>query len=197
MRNRIILIVVLTFCIQTVNAQTSARPSSLGVSFTLTDFLSANRIRNNSFEQVIRTKSFADINEMSPGLAITYFRGVQKHIDLALSLNAAYLTYSYRDRPASRTNNLLLEADASANLKMFPDNYFFSPYIIAGIGGSKYKNNYGAILPLGGGFKFNFFNEASLFITAQYRVGITRETTNDHFQFGLGLSGSLSGSKGD
>lgn len=197
MRNRIILIVLLALGVQTINAQTSSRSSSLGVSFTLSDFVTADRIRNGSFDQVIREKNFADFNEMSPGLAVTYFKGLLNHVDLGASLNAAYLNYPYRDRPAARSNNLLLEADISLNLKMFPDNYFFSPYLIAGIGGSKYKETYGAILPLGGGLKFNFFNEASLFITAQYRVGITTETTNNHFQFGFGLAGSLSGNKSE
>ena len=91
--------------------------------------------------------------------------------------------------------SLLLEADASVNLKMFTDDYWFTPYLIAGIGASMYENKYGAILPLGGGMKLNLFDEGALFITAQYRVGLTTETTNYHFVYGIGIAGTLGGGK--
>ena len=72
---------------------------------------------------------------------------------------------------------------------MFPEKYVFTPYLIAGLGASRYKSSYGAFIPLGGGFKVNFFDEASLFISSQYRIPLTKETNNYHFVTSLGISG--------
>ena len=69
------------------------RPKALGVSFFLNDFVSPERIRTTSLSQVLSDKSMAKIKEMSPGLAVTYFKGIRKHIDIAASLGAAFLRY--------------------------------------------------------------------------------------------------------
>jgi len=171
------------------------RPQSIGVSFIMNDFNTASRIRNGSVEQVIREKSWAKFKEMSPGLAVTYFKGLHPNIDFAGTLGASFVNYPIPNKPASSGENLLLEADASLNLKMFTDDYWVSPYLIAGIGASKYKGYYGAIIPLGGGLKVNFFDEFSLFATAQYRVGVTKETTNYHFLYSFGVAGILNAAK--
>ena len=178
---------------QTTTTTNNIRPKALGVSFILNDYATAQRIKNGSFEQVIREKSFSKIGQMSPGLALTYFKGLQKHIDFAGTLAASFVNYPVSGRTSNSSDGFLLEADASVNLKMFSENYVFTPYIIAGVGASKYKNYYGAFMPLGGGVKFNLFNEAAIFITAQYRLGITPETTANHFMFSFGIAGLIGG----
>ena len=56
------------------------RPKALGVSFFLNDFVSPERIRTTSLSQVLSDKSMAKIKEMSPGLAVTYFKGIRKSV---------------------------------------------------------------------------------------------------------------------
>jgi OmpA-OmpF porin, OOP family len=177
------------------HAQGSLRAPALGVSFVMNDFGTAQRIRSGSIEKVFRDKSWSKFREMAPGIALTYFKGLHSNIDLASTLAATYVNYPLRNKPAGPSDALLLELDASLNFKMFPESYWVSPYLIAGVGASKYKNYYGAILPLGGGIKVNFFDEAALFVTAQYRVGLTTETTNYHFMYNIGIAGVLHGSK--
>jgi len=177
---------------QLAQAQKSnLRPAAIGVSFIMNDFATAQKIRGGSIEKVLREKSWSKFSDMSPGLGITYFKGLHSNIDFAGSLNGSYVSYPFRNKPARANDALLLEADASLNLKMFSDEYWVSPYLIAGVGLSKYKSYYGAILPLGGGVKVNFFDEAALFITTQYRVGLTTETTNYHFMYSIGIAGKL------
>jgi hypothetical protein len=59
------------------------RPPALGISFFLNDFTTADRIRTTSLSQVLADKKWAKPKEMSPGIAITYFKGLTKHVDFS------------------------------------------------------------------------------------------------------------------
>jgi OmpA-OmpF porin, OOP family len=185
-------LVVLFLLAQGTYAQNnSIRHRAIGVSFILNDFTTAQRIRNGSIEQVIREDRWAKFAEMSPGLAVTYFKGLQKHVDFAATLAASFVNYPLPDKPAFASDGLLLEADASLNLKMFSEDYWFTPYLTVGAGGSQYKGRYGAFIPLGAGLKVNFFDEASLFVQTQYRIPVTYATTNYHLMYSVGVSGII------
>jgi OmpA-OmpF porin, OOP family len=167
------------------------RPKSLGVSFVMNDFATAQRIRTGSMETVLREKQWGKFKDMSPGLALTYFQGLASHVDFAGSMIISYVSYPIPNKPPTTTDALLLEADASVNLKLVTDHYWVTPYLSAGLGASRYKGYYGAILPLGAGFKVNLFDEAAVFMNAQYRVGVTIETTASHFVYSIGVAGVL------
>jgi OOP family OmpA-OmpF porin len=169
----------------------SVRPQAIGVSFVLNDFTTAQRIRSGSLEKVLREKKWAKFADMAPGLGLTYFKGLNKHVDFAGTLTASFVNYPFPKRPPTPSDGLLLEGDASVNLKMFSDDYWFTPYLSLGVGASKYSFYYGAFIPLGGGFKVNLFDEASLFITTQYRVPVTTENANYHFSYSIGVSGVI------
>lgn len=184
--------IVLCFLSTNIFAQSKPiRPQALGVSFLMNDFTTAQRIRGGSLSQVFRDKKWAKFNEMSPGLALTYFKGVKSYIDFAGTLAASYVSYPFRNKPASSSDALLLEVDASAQFKMFDESYVVTPYISAGVGASKYKGYYGAFIPLGLGFKVNLFDEASIFLGSQYRVPVSYETSNYHFMYSFGISGVI------
>jgi len=166
------------------------RPKAIGVSFFLNDFITPNRIRTTSLSQVLSDKKFARMREMSPGLAIHYFKGVSNHVDLAASIGGSFINYPMPNK-VFFNDNFLLEASATVNLKMTTEHYWVQPYLIAGVGGHKYKYFYGAFLPVGLGLKVNFWDEAHLFITSTYRVPVTLETSNYHLQHSIGLAGVL------
>ncbi len=191
MKKIIAICVLLTIIFQDSIAQTQVRGRSIGVSFLMNDFKTPSRIRSGSIEQVFRDDKWAEFSEMDPGLALTYFKGIHKKVDFAGTLAASYVNYPFPKRKPFDGKSLLLEADASLNLKMFSDAYWFSPYLIAGIGASKYKNSYGAFIPLGAGFKLNFIDDVSLFVNTSYRVPVTSETANYHLMYSLGVSGKL------
>ncbi len=166
------------------------RPKALGISFFLNDFVTPNRIRTTSLSQVLSDKKFAKMKEMSPGLAITYFKGISKHVDVATTLGGSFVKYPMPNKTFS-DDKFLLEGNASLNLKMTTEKYWVQPYISLGVGAHKYMKYYGAFLPLGLGLKVNFFDEAHLFITSTYRVPITLETSNYHLQHSIGFAGRL------
>jgi OmpA-OmpF porin, OOP family len=166
------------------------RPKALGVSFFLNDFETANAIRTTSLNAVIRDKKWTKIGQMSPGLAITYFKGIRKHIDVAASIGGSFVAYPMPNKNFI-DDRFLLEANAAVNLKMVSEKYWVQPYIIAGVGAHKYRSYYGAFMPLGIGFKVNFFDEIHLFINSTYRVAVTTETSNYHFQHSIGIASAL------
>ncbi len=166
------------------------RPKAIGVSFFLNDFQTAARIRNTSLSQVISSKQFAALSEMNAGLAVHYFQGVRKHVDVHASLGGSFLRYPMPGKTFT-SDKLLLEATGSVDLKMTTEKYWVQPYITLGVGGHVYHKYYGAFLPLGLGLKVNFFDDVHLFVTSTYRVPVTTETANYHFQHNLGIAARI------
>ena len=181
----------LAFFAQDNFAQTDiVRSKGIGVSFIMNDLITPQRIRSTSLASVLRDKQFAKLKEMSPGLAISYFKGFTPHIDFAATIGGSFVNMQLSGKTSER-DHLLLEVDASANFKMFTEEMKVNPYLIAGIGASKYTDIYGAFMPLGGGIKSSFVNDTQIFIQLQYRVPVTPEANNYHFQMSLGVSGLI------
>jgi len=168
------------------------RPAAIGVSFILNDFTTADRIRSGSLSRVFANKQWAKLKEMAPGIAVSYFKGLRKHIDFAGTLAGSFVNYSLLDRPASSDEKFLLEADASVNLKMVSEKYWVQPYLIAGVGAQMYGGTYfGAFIPTGVGMKVNLFDDAHFFVNSQYRIPVTKETVNYHFFNQIGIAGRI------
>ena len=166
------------------------RPKAVGVSFFLNDFLTPDRIRTTSLSTVLSKKQFAKMRQMSPGLALHYFQGVTNHVDFAASLGGSYINYPMPNK-VFFNDQFLLNANASVNLKMTTEKYWVQPYIIAGVSAHKYREYFGATMPLGLGLKVNFFDDVHLFLTSTYSVPLTTETANYHLQHNFGVAGAL------
>lgn len=166
------------------------RPKALGISFFMNDFVTASRLRTTSLGQVLRDKKWAKLSEMSPGVAIHYFKGITRHIDYAVTLGGSFVNYPMSGKTFA-TDNFLLEGNASLQFKLTTEKYWIQPYLSVGVGGHEYKWLYGAFAPIGLGFKINFFDEAHLFVSSQYRIPITNETSNYHFQHSIGVAGVI------
>lgn len=167
------------------------RGQAIGVSFIMNDFITPQRIRSSSLSSVFRQDRWAKLKEMAPGLSINYFKGLKRHVDFSASITGSFLNIPLADKPLLKGDKFLLEVDATVNLKMFSDRYWFTPYLIAGIGASSYSEYFGAYIPVGGGLKVNFFDEAALFVTSQYRIPVTPETNNYHFMNSIGIASTI------
>ena len=195
MKKFIALLVLLAFFATDGKAQTKlVRSKSIGVSFIMKDFVTPQRIRSSSLSTVLKDKQFAKLKEMSPGLAIHYFKGFTPHIDFAATIGGCYVKMPLEGKTFER-DHFLLELDASANFKMLTEAATVNPYLTAGIGASKYTDIYGAFIPLGAGIKGNFVSETQIFLQIQYRIPVTTESIAYHFQFSFGVSGLLSKKK--
>jgi outer membrane protein OmpA-like peptidoglycan-associated protein len=165
-------------------------PKTLGVNFFVNDFTTPQRIRTTSLSKVLADRAFAKLRDMTPGLSITYSKGISKHVDWAATLGGSFIKYPMPNRSFS-DNNLLLEAAANLHLKMVSDKYWFQPYINLGISAHRYKVYYGGSMPLGLGLKIRLLDEAYMVVNSTYRVPLTTETANYHFQHSIGFAGRL------
>lgn len=176
---------------QTTLAQSATiRPKAVGISFLFADYVTAGRIRSTSLKRVLADKQWAKLTDMGTGIGVHYFQGLLPHMDFAGSFNSSFIK-SFRAERNEDGSDLLMEADASVNLKVFTDAYWFTPYLNVGVGASSFKGNYGAIIPLGIGFKLNLFDEAAFFLNTQYRIPVTSEVNTYHFIYALGIAGTI------
>ncbi len=166
------------------------RPAAIGVSFFLNDFETAHLIRTTSLSQVLSKDQWAKTKNMSPGLAVSYFKGVTKHIDFAGTLAGSFIQYPYTEH-TYYNDRFLLAGDASMNFKMVSEKYWVQPYLIAGIGVQMYSHRFGAFIPAGLGFKVNFWDQTHLFVTTQYRVPVTTSEVSYHFFNQIGIAGRV------
>ena len=89
---------------------------------------------------------------------------------------------------------MLLEGAATLNLKLLSDKYCFTPFLTAGIGGSKYIGYYSAFMPFGVGAQVRLIDEVYLLLNSQYRVPIT-ENGSYHFYHSVGFAANLTKKK--
>src|SRR5882672_6579581 len=74
------------------------RPKAIGISFFLDDFETASKIRSTSLSKVIGNHDWTKMKDMNSGIAINYFQGMSKHIDLSASIGGCYLIYPMPDK---------------------------------------------------------------------------------------------------
>src|SRR5215218_5987874 len=191
MRKILAYLLLLAFFSQNSFAQTSTvRRPSIGFSLIANDYITAERIRSSSLASVLRDKQVASFKEMGHGLAVHYMKGFNPHIDFNASIAGSFVKFQLPGKTIGQ-DDFLLEIDGSANFKMFEDATTVNPYIVAGIGASKYTNVFGAFIPLGVGIDVNIFNEARFFTSLQYRVPVTTEANQHHFQISFGIASFL------
>jgi len=193
MKKLLASVIALYSLLITAHSQTIApiRQSAIGISFTLTDFITAQRIRSTSLTSVLNDKAWAKVKEMAPGFALSYYQGLLPKIDLAATFNGTFVEYPFPDKPSSGNTSFLAEFDASAQFKLVTENYWFIPYADLGLGAHVYKSYFGAFLPVGIGFRINFFDEAGINFNSQYRIPVSPETANYHFFHTIGVYGII------
>ena len=181
------LLFIFLSLLTTVKSQQSfIKPPALGVHFFLTDFNTPVKIKNNGIGQLFSP----DTKSMKPGLAFSYLKGLSNHIDLAIAASGCFVDYTIKNKPAFGENDLLLQLTAMANLKLNTDKKFFTPYITAGAGISKYKSYYGIFIPAGIGLQFNFKNDVYILIQSHYSFALTNNVS-DNLYHSIGIAGNL------
>lgn len=165
------------------------RPA-IGIHFFGNDFVTPQRIKATSLSEVLNNKQWAKFGDMNFGFAANYMRGLTNKLDFSTTLGVSFLEYPIENKQSSGDDGALLEWDAMVHAKMLSDKYWVSPYLSAGIGASKWKGYYGAIIPVGVGIQVNFFDEAFLLINSQYRLKVTNTTAN-HFYHSIGFAGNI------
>ncbi len=162
----------------------------IGVSFILNDFQTATDLRAGGLANVIKAKQWSKTKRMSPGMAVTYVEGLCSHVDFVGSLAGSFVEYPVPNKPTTNNNALLLEASATANLKLVSDNYYFNPFVTLGVGASKFKGYYGGFIPAGVGVQLRIMDGIFVLVNSQYRIPVT-ENVAYHLYHSFGIVANL------
>ncbi|MBL7729196.1 MAG: OmpA family protein [Dinghuibacter sp.] len=168
----------------------NTRKNTFGIHFFLNDFQTGRALDTAKVKDVLDRNDWYKPSRMSPGFAISLTRGLLPNIDFRGTFSASFEDYPFKKKATTGLNAFLGELDLSVNLKAVNDKHWVIPYLTAGIGGSIYKNNIGAIAPVGVGLQLNLFNETYVDLSTQLRMGITDNTTN-HLYHSLGIAGNI------
>ena len=168
------------------------KPAALGVNFFFNDFKTAADIEKNGLGRVIRDRNLFKSDRLDPGIAISFLKGLSNHVDFIGTLGGSFVNYPASNSlvTSSVSNNFLLEATASVNVKLLSDNYCVVPYADLGVGASKYLSSYAAFIPVGIGLQINLFDEAFVLINSQYRFEVTDKAAR-HLYHSLGITGRI------
>ncbi len=170
-------------------AEQKKRPS-LGIHFLMNDFYTAQSLRTSGLSTVLESKSWQKGKNMTAGMAVSYEQGLSNKLDFVGTLSGTFVKYPINGKPAALNTSLLLEGTAAVNLKLLTDNYFFNPFLTAGIGASKYRGYYAAFMPFGLGAQIRVADETFIVWNSQYRVPVT-ENASYHLYHSLGVVSSL------
>lgn len=188
---KIILSLLSVGLIFTAAAQSDyIKEPALGIHFFFNDFQTATDIRTLGITRVLTDKQYGKMDRLKPGIALSYIRGVSDHVDFAATLSLSSSEYILPDGTGSGADAFLVEAAATANLKLLTDKHFFTPFLTVGLGASQFSSHYGAFIPLGVGLQFNILNSAYIIINSQYRARVT-EDVSYHFYHSFGIAGAI------
>jgi hypothetical protein len=73
-------------------------------------------------------KTSGKLKDMSPGLALNYITGLNRHFDFTSTLTGSISDYTTKDGTTLGQDNLLLEGDVSLKGKLFSNRYWVSPF---------------------------------------------------------------------
>ncbi|MEO6406967.1 MAG: hypothetical protein ABIY51_03460 [Ferruginibacter sp.] len=189
MRKCFFLLLIMAAC-TIANAQDYKKSPTFGIHLILNDFKTAAQIRSDGLANVLNSKQWSNTKRMVAGLGVSYINGINEHVDYAISLSGSYVDYPIPNSVSDGQQNLLLEAVATANLKLISDKYIVVPFLTGGIGASKYKGYYGALIPIGVGLQIKVIEGTYILLNSQYRIPASNTTVAYHFyhSFGVGVS---------
>lgn len=191
MKKIILSLLSLFICAVSFAQNDNRKLPSLGVHFFLNDFATAADIRAVGLANVIRDKQYSKIKRMAPGLAISYIQGLSTHLDFAGTLSGSFLNYNVPNaNNIDSREQLLLEAAATANLKLLSDKYCINPFITAGLGAFSYRKSFGAFAPIGVGLQFKIADGVFALVNSQYRIPVTDRAVY-HFYHSAGFTSPL------
>ena len=177
-------------CIIAIAQNDYKKSPSFAIHFIANDFQTATDLRTSSLNKVLNDGDWKKISRMGTGAALSYLQGFTNNIDFAATLSGSFVDYPVPVRGRQGNQNLLLEAAATANVKLLTDKYFVNPFLTFGVGASTYQGYFGAFLPTGVGIQVKLAPNAFFLLNSQYRIPVT-ENAAYHFYHSIGFAQSF------
>jgi outer membrane protein OmpA-like peptidoglycan-associated protein len=179
MKHLFIVILILS-CLPVLNAQEESRIKrpTIGLHFFYNDFITPGRIKVDGLGDVLKNKDWNTFNNMEGGFGLDYLQGITRNIDLVGTFNGSRVDYQLPSGILYGSTHYLLDINAGAHLKLLPDRYAVSPFLIAKAGFTAYKDFRGFSLHPGAGIQFSLFKESFIFSTVEYRAALGNKLSN-------------------
>lgn len=189
---KIFIVILLAACFGSVKAQSASakKAPTIGLHFFYNDFASAQSIKINGLGTVVKNNLWTRPNNMQGGFGVDYMQGVAKKFDAVGAFNASWVDYLMPSGILYGSNNFLLDVNAGVHVKMFTERRAINPFLIAKAGYASYKNLHGFTLNPGAGIQANFFNEALVLLTAEYRKAWGNSISNQLY-YSIGIAANF------
>jgi OmpA-OmpF porin, OOP family len=158
------------------------KSATFGIQFNLADFKAPIGIRTPGSGKVYST-----VREMSKGMGLTYTKGLNNKIDLAVTANAMFYDYPNLSSTVLSKKAFVPELEGALHIRPYGDNHLVAPYIVAGLGGAYVEEKFGAYAPLGFGVQVNLQSLTYITLQSTYRATLTPDNNDDNLFFSLGL----------
>ncbi len=166
------------------------KPSIFGIHFNLADYKAPIGISTPGSGRV-----YSSVREMTKGVSLSYIKGINNKIDLAVKLNGMFYDYPNLSSTVLSKQAFVPEAEAALNIRPYGDNHLIAPYIIAGIGGAYVEKKVGAYSPLGFGVQINFQSSTYVTVQSTYRASWIKDAIDDNLFYSLGVHQTIGNSK--
>jgi outer membrane protein OmpA-like peptidoglycan-associated protein len=170
------------------------KPTTIGIHFFYNDFQTPFNINTNSLSFVLKNNIWNKPPKMQGGFGLDFTQGLTKKIDLNGNLNTSWVNYLLPGNIPFGSNNLLLDLNVGANLKLLTDQHIVVPYLSVKAGFSKYKNLSGVNIIPGVGLQINAFKEAFINTSFEYRAPLGNNLSPQLF-YSIGISTNISKKK--
>ena len=191
MKKILSLLLALSLFITGFAQKNNIKNKSLGVTFFINDFQTAEDLRNLGIQRVLQQDKEFNGSRRDYGLGLTYIQGLSNHVDFVGSIGGSFDKFNNKNIGTVTNSHFLIEATALLNFKLLPDNYAVVPFATLGVGASKYLGYYSAIAPVGLGLQVKLFDETFLLLNAQYRIPVTNNASY-HLNYGVTIVGNIS-----
>ncbi len=169
---------------------TQIKKPTIGLHFFYNDFRTAQLINSSSLGDVLKNKLWNKPQNMEGGFGIDYIQGLNKHIDLIGTFNGSWVDYLLPGNTFYGSSNFLLDLNAGAHFKLLTDRHIFTPFLIAKVDYSKYKNISGFSFAPGAGLQVNLFKEAFVLATIEYRSALSSSISNELY-YSIGIATNI------
>ena len=193
MKQKLTLILALALLATSAFSQKSKKMGSdnkkgsvIGIHFDLADYNGPLGIKNPSTGKV-----YNKISDMDKGISISYWKGLTSRLDFSVKANGIFKDYSAIYYGRTGKTEIGLELEPTLNLRAFPDKALFNPFLTAGIGAGLYTGRFAAYVPAGIGVQANLNDLTYLFLQAQYRWTLKKETNGDNLFYSFGIAQNI------
>lgn len=162
-----------------------------GVHLTAHDFTSGSILKQSGLSGLFAGNEWKNMSNFGPGLSVSYMKGLSNTADLQANLGVGSVRYPLATNKNLSVTKFLVEATSTVNVKLLDDSHTLSPYLMGGIGASKWDVVFAAFMPIGMGLQIKSDEDVMIHLQVQDRFPVTTSSAANHLYYSVGIIGKL------